>query len=176
MFAEIMFSKSLLLFLLLPVFAVLLKIGVTFFEKRRRQSISYLKKDSVLTDSERAFYIVLKNIVGDDFLILSQVSLLEILAVPNGLSTSQRYSAKNKIQAKHIDFLLCEKESFRPLLVIELDGSSHENPRRILRDNFLKDALASAGLPFLPMPRSSRYDEVELSNRIHECLHVNSTT
>lgn len=165
-----MFPKSLLLFLLLPVFAVLLKISVTFLEKRKKDNISYNKKDSILTESERAFYIVLKNVVGNDFLIFSQVSLLEILAIPNGLSTSQQYIAKNKIQAKHIDFLLCEKESMRPLLVMELDGSSHEKPGRILRDDFLKNALAGAGLPFLPVQKSSHYDEVELSNRIHELL------
>ncbi len=169
-----MFPKSLLLFLLLPVFIILLKIAITFFEKRKNQDVLYIKKDSVLTESERDFFIVLKKIIGDDFLILSQVSLLEILAIPKGLNRNQHYSAKNKIQAKHIDFLLCEKESTRPLLVIELDGSSHEKPNRIQRDDFLKDALASAGLPFLQVQRSSRYDEMELSNRIHDLLINNN--
>lgn len=169
-----MFSKSLLLFLFLPVLLILLKIVVTFFEKRKKQDISYIKKNSVLTESERDFFIVLNKIIGNDFLILSQVSLMEILAIPNGLDKSQHYSAKNRIQAKHIDFLLCEKESTRPLLVIELNGSSHEEPNRILRDDFLKNALASAGLPFLQVPRASRYDEMELSNRIHDLLINNN--
>lgn len=165
-----MFSKSLLPFLLLPVFAILLKIAVTFLDKKKNQDIQYLKKDSLLTETEKSFYVVLQKVVSENYLLFPQVSLLEILSVPKGLSQRSHYSALNKIQAKHIDFLLCEKESIKPLLAIELDDSSHYRTDRMIRDEFLNQAFASAGLPLLHIKVASHYDQEDLNNQIKQLL------
>lgn len=167
-----MFSNSLLLFLLLPAFAVLLKIAVTFLDKKRNQGLVYLKKDSLLTEAEKAFYSILKGVVNNDYLLFSQVSLLEILSVPKGLSQRGHYFSLNKIQAKHIDFLLCEKESTRPLLVIELDDSSHYRMDRMVRDKFLNQAFISAGLPLLHIKVASHYDQESLKHQIQQLLTI----
>ncbi len=164
------FPNSWLWILLALTVLVLLKIIGTVLDKKKRKDFSYLKKDSLLTEAEKSFYAVLQNVVGDNYLLFSQVSLLEILSVPNGLSNSAYRSALNKIQSKHIDFLLCEKESTRPILVIELNDSSHFRSDRVGRDDFLKAAFAHAGLPFLQVARASHYDEMELNNRIRELL------
>lgn len=56
------------------------------------------------------------------------------------------YKHFNKIKAKHIDFLLVDKYTYRPLVAIELDDSSHELENRKHRDNFLEKALNSSNL------------------------------
>ena len=49
-----------------------------------------------------------------------------------------------KIQAKHVDFVLCDKK-LMARYIIELDDSSHETENRKQRDAFLDQALSSAG-------------------------------
>ena len=41
---------------------------------------------------------------------------------------------RNRIHAKHIDFVLCDPGNLQPILCIELDDPSHNRPDRIERD------------------------------------------
>lgn len=165
-----MFFKS-LLFVLIPIAViVILKIAVAYFERSKSKSVPYQKKDSLLTEAEKQFFSVLQNIIVDRFLIFSQVSILEILTPENGLDSRNRYSAHNRIQAKHIDFLLCEKKTTRPLVAIELDDSSHYRADRIARDDFLNEAFASAGLPLLHIKTASHYDPIAIQAEINSLL------
>lgn len=85
----------------------------------------------------------------------------------NGRSVqSLRASARNSIQLKHIDFLLCDSSNTKPLLVIELDDRSHDRPERRERDEFLDRACAAAGLAILHIPcrpNGTRYDPKQLA-------------
>jgi hypothetical protein len=165
------FSQSFLLLLIFPIIAIVLKISIVFLkEKKPHDDIRYLKKDSLLTQAEKKFFSILQEVVGNDYLIFSQVSLLEILSVPSGLSKSQFASSFNKIQSKHIDFLLCEKESMKPMIAIELDDSSHREIKRMIRDSFLNNAFSSAGLPLLHIPVMPSYDRQDLNDRIRLSL------
>lgn len=170
LYSFMIFSSSWLWFLLLLVAVVFLKVIDAILDKKKKQDFAYLKKDSLLTEAEKSFYTVLQDVVGDSYLLFSQVSLLEILSVPDGLNRSDRYSALNKIQSKHIDFLLCEKETTRPLLVIELDDSSHLRSDRVARDGFLNEVFANAQLPFLRVKVAPRYNPVELHSEIASLL------
>lgn len=170
LYSFMILSNSWLWLLLLLIAVVLLKIIGSVLDKKKRQDFSYLKKDSLLTEAEKSFYAVLQDVVGDSYLLFSQVSLLEIVSVPDGLNRSDRYSAKNKIQSKHIDFLLCEKETIRPLVAIELDDSSHYQADRIARDDFLNEAFASAGLPLLRIKTASHYDPAVIQGDISGVL------
>jgi len=165
-----MFSKSFFLLLLLPVAIVLIKVAAIYLERSKLRFVSYQKKDSLLTEAERQFFAILQQAVGDRYLVFSQVSLLEILSPVTGLSSRVRYSAHNRIQAKHIDFLLCEKETTRPLVAIELDDSSHYRSDRVARDNFLNEAFAGAGLPLLHIKTSSHYNPETILAEINAVL------
>ena len=76
----------------------------------------------------------------------------------------------NKILAKHIDFVLCERDSLQPLLCIELDDSSHQRPERIERDKFVDAAFDAAKLPLIRIPVSDTYPLSELRNVIRELI------
>ena len=51
---------------------------------------------------------------------------------------------------KHVDFVLCEPRTTRPLLVIELDDASHNSSDRRRAADAAKDhACRTAGIPML---------------------------
>lgn len=107
----------------------------------------YEKKKYLLTIAEKNFYDILSLAITDtNYYICPKVRLADIIYVGK---TDKRQSYFNKIQSKHIDFLLCDKNSLSPLLAIELDDSSHLKDDRIDRDAFLDKALKSAGLKLI---------------------------
>lgn len=105
------------------------------------------KSDFFFSKPERDFYIILHEIINGKFVIFSKVRILDLLKVSKDNSHYHKY--KNKIQSKHVDFVICDKVWFKPLLIIELDGSSHLRSDRVVRDEFVDEAFNSAGLPII---------------------------
>nr|WP_116310319.1 DUF2726 domain-containing protein [Cupriavidus taiwanensis] len=58
-------------------------------------------------------------------------------------------AARNLFAQKYVDYLVCERQTMRPLYVIELDGGSHSSARAQKRDKQKNDVLASAGIPIM---------------------------
>ncbi|MHA6848536.1 DUF2726 domain-containing protein [Ralstonia syzygii] len=59
----------------------------------------------------------------------------------------RRNGGRNVFAQKYVDFLVCERGTFRPLYVIELDGRSHGSSKARERDAQRDAMLASAGIP-----------------------------
>ena len=66
-----------------------------------------------------------------------------------------------RISQKHIDFLICEKESLKPVLGIELDDRSHQREDRQKRDEFVNALYENIGLKMLRIPTSMNDDEIK---------------
>lgn len=102
----------------------------------------------VLTDHEKSFYYKALKPVADEMglIALCQVNLAAIIGI--------QYRAENymswfgKIKSKRLDFVLCNTEFF-PVLVIELDDSSHDRPDRIERDQQVNLYLYEANIKIL---------------------------
>ena len=128
----------------------------------------YLKKSYLLTEAEKNFYFILRDILKNEYLLFSKVRLCDLLYLPKHQRSFKHYW--NKIQSKHVDFLICEKQDIRPLLVIELDDFSHLQDKRIKRDNFVNQALKDADLPILHIKNSYNYNQSELSEKIKSLI------
>ena len=128
----------------------------------------YRCKEYLLTKAERAFFDVLYPIVHNHMHLFAMVRLADLVYISPG--TEKRQSFFNKIQSKHIDFVLCSKEEIKPILAIELDDISHQKPDRQARDEFLDQALRHAGLPLLRVQARRRYDPQELKQQIKSVL------
>jgi len=135
------------------------------FYKIKTSEWPYLKKDYLLTEAEKKFYFILSEMLGNDYLIFSKVRMADLLYLPK-MSNSKYYHYQNKIQSKHVDFLICDKESIKPLLAIELDDSSHSELNRIARDMLVDKIFESAKLPILHIKVSGSYDKEKLLNQI----------
>lgn len=110
----------------------------------------------MLTRAERTFFDVLRPLVEEHVHLFAMVRLADLIYIPCG--TEKRQSHFNRIQSKHIDFVLCNHSDIKPILAIELDDSSHQRPDRIARDEFVDNALGQAGLPLLRVPVRAKYD------------------
>ena len=159
-----------LLFLIasLVISAILVLVFRVFF-KAQISKLPYLKKESFLSPAEKDFYHVLSAIVGSDYLLFSKTRMSDLLYLPK-LSNKDYYHYQNKIQSKHVDFLLCDKESTKPVLAIELDDSSHLKASRISRDSFVDEIFENAQLPILHIRASSSYLSDEISQKIRASL------
>ncbi|MCQ4922962.1 DUF2726 domain-containing protein [Tissierella carlieri] len=125
----------------------------------------YEKKKYLLSVAEKNFYDVLSLAIQDtEYYICPKVRLADIITVGK---TDKRQTYFNKIQSKHIDFLLCDKSSLVPLLAIELDDSSHLKDDRIARDIFVDKSLESAGLNFIRFKVQHAYTVSDIKDKLN---------
>ncbi len=123
---------------------------------RGREQTPYSRRRRLVTRSELVFYRVLQDAVNNDWEIFAMVRIADLLSVPKG--TDNHRSWLNKILSKHIDFVICDKDSLEVLAGIELDDPSHLQPARIQRDKFVNAAFDDAGLPLLRIPTADGYE------------------
>jgi hypothetical protein len=132
-------------------------------------SLPYEKKPSLLSTAERSFYGVLCQAVDHRYSIFAKVRLGDLLEIPWGTPKVRSYL--NRINRKHVDFVLCDPTSFSPLLVIELDDSSHDREDRQERDAFVDAALDAAGLAILHISVQHAYAPAEVRALITDRLN-----
>lgn len=74
------------------------------FGKKAEIEYPYVLRGSILTPAERNFYDGLRVVMGDKYIILMKVKLSDIFLIYN---TMNFRSALNRLNSKHVDFLLC---------------------------------------------------------------------
>lgn len=119
----------------------------------------YRLSPQIFSPAEANFYRVLKQLVGENLLIFPKMALKEFLFVTDQDSFQSHY---NRIDRKHVDFLLCSPNTLQPVFAIELDDQSHRQAERGQRDIFVETTLAKAGLPLLRIPVRASYNTQEL--------------
>ncbi len=130
---------------------------------RYRRIFPY-KKARLFTDTEHAFFEVLRECVDGDMLLLCKVRLADVIR-----PTTNEIIYLNHVCQKHVDFVISDTTG-DPLLVIELDDYSHNRPDRIKRDEFVDNALDAAGVEILHVPVSDSYNPRTLAKTIRRFL------
>ncbi|MBO5952638.1 MAG: DUF2726 domain-containing protein [Oscillospiraceae bacterium] len=116
------------------------------------QEINTIWKDkyqprNLLTINERDQYRKLKAWASNhDAIVFTKVRVLDIIEPRN--NTNNYKTLFYKIQAKHVDFVICD-QNINVKCIIELDDNSHKNKDRKERDKFLDEALTGAGYKIL---------------------------
>lgn len=110
--------------------------------------------------------------VGDSYRIVPQVPLSGIVKPKDSNSHYTNYHDFNKISAKKIDFVLYNKETWAPVLAIELDDRSHLKWKRTQRDMFVNELMEGVGLSILHIRTSYVYDHKELRQEILEKTEI----
>ncbi|MGB8648167.1 MAG: DUF2726 domain-containing protein [Anaerolineae bacterium] len=122
----------------------------------------YRVRDDFLSLAEQSFYMVLKAAVADWAIVCPKVALGDLFFAKSGDASKYR-TYTNKIDRKHIDFLLCDPKTVRPLLGIELDDKSHNRADRKERDEFVGQVFAAAQLRLVHIPVRQSYSVAELN-------------
>ena len=118
-------------------------------------ALPYFSRETLLSEGERAFYDVLRTSIPDGVAISMKVRLADVIDC-SPAARQKGYFAK--VSQKHLDFVLYDVVSTRILAGVELDDRSHQRPDRIRRDQFLEEAMSTAGIPLLRIPAASSYD------------------
>lgn len=112
--------------------------------RRPAASVEYRPAQALLNDAERALYHCLRRAVGDHYAVLPKVRLAELVAVGGGRPRARR-AARVDLRRRHVDFLLCCKETFVPVAVVQLDSPR----RRVGARDPVAATLAQAGIPLV---------------------------
>jgi hypothetical protein len=151
--------------LLLVVIALIVLYAVwRSFEGTQPRDWPFRRKDYLLTAAERSLFEVLCQAAGTGVYVFSKVRLADLVWLPGGIDN--RRALLNRVIAKHIDFVLCERTMLRPVLAIELDDSSHAKPSRAARDEVVGRVLGAAALPLLRIRVSTQYAIEDVRARI----------
>lgn len=143
-------------------------ISDLLFEKDETESsieYPYHLVDEFASPAELNFFFNLKAVIGDSAHIFSKVKLSDIFYAKTGDYGKNR-SYTNRIDRKHIDFLLCDPTTLKPILGIELDDKSHQRADRQERDDFVNHVFQAAKLPLMHISVQRSYSQNELKSKI----------
>ena len=151
-------------------FMIILVVGVgaviLFAPKRKAVSrFPYQKQDNLFTSAERSFLSVLQQAAGDQHVIFGKVRLADVIRVKSGLVSSAHQSAFNRIQGKHLDYVVCDSADLSIQFVVELDDQGHAQSVEG-RDTFVEQALLAAGVKFFRFPAKRAYTAEELRKQL----------
>lgn len=107
----------------------------------------YERKDLIMTSAETRFFKLLTETIGEEYYVFPQVHLSSILE--HRIHGQNWWAAFHHINRKSVDFVVCDKQSIRPLLAVELDDWSHNLNHRKDRDKEVERIFDGAGLPLI---------------------------
>ena len=117
--------------------------------------------------NERDAFIKIRHVTDSlNLILLAKVRLLDLIEPKNGIKNYK--GALWKIQAKHVDFVICN-EKLVPKIIIELDDSSHEVLARQERDAFVDEVLTKAGYRVIHL---WGINELRLEQQIKDILKI----
>jgi hypothetical protein len=131
--------------------------------------LPYRQRDDFLSAAELSFYQVLLTALGDRVVVCPKVNLADIFFV---VRPNENQSYRNRIDRKHVDFLLCDPKTMKPRCGVELDDSSHSRQDRRERDAFVDDVFEVAGLPLVRVPVQAAYSPAGLLALVEPHLSV----
>jgi len=150
------------LFVVLPVLAVWFLLSLAKYIKRersfsfkQRQQPKYVSeppyklKGNLLTKREYAFFQTLKPITDmRGYFIAVKPRMADFIYVTYNEFHNRKnfYRFFNKISSKHVDFLICDISTSKPIVAFELDDITHKRPDRSMRDSFVDYVYNMIGL------------------------------
>ncbi|MDR0425873.1 MAG: DUF2726 domain-containing protein [Clostridiales bacterium] len=123
----------------------------------------YRAKDAMMTYPELVFYRALCQALEGRYEIVPQAALLAFI------EKETHTSYRNEL-FRIIDFVIAERGTFRPLLAVELNDSSHKRADRQARDEKVAAILGNAGLPLLIVTPGEAYDVRDLRKHLLRLL------
>ncbi len=125
----------------------------------------YYLVDEFVSPAELNFFFNLKAVIGDSAHVFSKVKLSDLFYAKTGDYGKNR-SYTNRIDRKHVDFLLCDRKTLKPILGIELDDKSHQHADRQERDDFVNHVFQVTKLPLMHVSVQRGYSQSDLKAKL----------
>src|SRR6185295_1932020 len=126
--------------------------------KNQDERSPYRLREHFLSTPELALLRVLQKMVGRHYLICPKVALNDVFYI---VRPNENVHFFNKIFRKHVDFLLCDPQSFAPAFGVEIVKPISKNDTRET-DKFMQELFTQAGLPLIHIPSSETYDSSDI--------------
>src|SRR5512140_1616810 len=120
--------------------------------------LPYRLRERFLSTPEVALYKALWEMVGERYVIFAKVSLNDVFFI---VRPNENVHYFNKLFRKHVDFLLCNPQTLRPQIGVELVRPVPVGGTRTA-DQFMEDLFLTAGLPLIQIPSNDHYAIAEL--------------
>lgn len=118
---------------------------------------NFTQSHMVFSPSEVVFFRILQQIAKDlSLIIFPKICLDNIISVP--VKDKQKF----KLNDKFVDFLFCDKDSFQPIIVIELDDSTTNRPDKAEHDLLINRVLEEANIKIIRINVQRQYDSEEI--------------
>ena len=119
----------------------------------------YRLTDHFFSPAEANFYRFLLEAIDNNLIIFPKTSLKEFISIADQTNFQAHL---NKIDRKHVDFLICDPKTLQPVFAIELDDVSHRRADRGQRDTFIETVFSGVELPLVRIPVRASYNIEEL--------------
>lgn len=98
--------------------------------------------------------------VGDRYVVCPKVALTDIFTI---IRPNENVHFYNKIFRKHVDFLLCDPQTLKPSIGVELVRPVTRNETSA-SDQFVEDLFSQEGIPLVHIPLGENYEVTDLVN------------
>lgn len=127
----------------------------------------YESKDTLLTETEKQFYLKLKSIYSKNFDVQCQINLASVIDKKNSTFRGELF--------RNIDFGIFDKQTLKPLVLIELNDSTHKQAERYRRDLQVRAILAKAKIPLVTFYADCENKETYIAYRINQYIEKEGT-
>lgn len=107
-----------------------------------REPPRYERKKTYITRAEYNFLQLLREIYPDRYEVIPQVALNSVI------DKLTQNSYRNEL-FRVVDFLFVDRVTYAPLLLVELNDSSHLKTERMERDRKVNEICSAAGMPLV---------------------------
>jgi len=127
--------------------------------KDQNERLPYRLRDRFMSAPETALFHTLEEMVGKRYTICPKVALNDVFYI---VRPNENVHFFNKIFRKHVDFLLCDPNSLRPVIGVELVKPVAKSETREV-DQFMENLFLDAGIPLVHVPTNDRYSQRDLA-------------
>lgn len=117
----------------------------------------YYLKNSIVTPIEKWMYNIIKDELTEEYFVAPKVGIKDFVGVKKGNNYMKYFG---HIAQRHIDFLVCKKDTLSPAFGIEIDDTSHERQNRKDRDQENDQIYNAIGIKVLHMPTKIKEEEL----------------
>lgn len=124
----------------------------------------YERRNLIMTQAENNFFKMLDEAIGQKYYVFPQVHLSSLLE--HKIHGQDWWKAFHHINRKSVDFVICDKQTVRPLAAIELDDWSHKLNKRKVRDTEVERIFEGANFPLLRFGHNGPYTSKSIAESI----------
>jgi hypothetical protein len=103
---------------------------------------------------------------GPRLRVTTKVRLGDLVRPARGSGRGDAVVLRNRVNQKHLDFVVFEANPTRIVCGVELDDSSHDTDKSKARDGFVEAVCGAAGMPLLRVRAAASYSPDQIAGQL----------